>query len=86
MGTDTNAWVQFLHLRVATFIEATVRRWRPQRLSHFPSFLEGLSLRHGLHPHFYCGAEQFPFLLEGTFIEADILHGVQHGDYYFFAF
>lgn len=46
--------------------------YRPESRPTFPYFLEGLSLRHGLHSHFCCGAEYFPFLFGGAFIEAGV--------------
>ena len=61
--------VEFPFLLGGTFIEAPHRKTLPPRFQHFPSFWEGLSLRHLLLFSAFTRSK-FPFLLGGTFIEA----------------
>ena len=51
------------------FIEAQCSRTSPETTAHFPSFLEGLSLRVRFAEHALTSQRRFPFLFGGTFIE-----------------
>ena len=66
---------------VGTFIEALRSCGTSVLARNFPSFLEGLSLRHGLHPHFIAEPNNFPSFWEGLSlrpIHPDIRPSFQH--------
>ena len=56
-----------------TFIEATSSVSLTSGGIHFPSFLEGLSLRDGVYSVFTGLVSGFPFLFGGAFIEGLVL-------------
>ena len=58
---------------VGTFIEALRSCGTSVLARNFPSFLEGLSLRHGLHPHFIAEPNNFPSFSEGLSLRRNSL-------------